>query len=213
LPEEVTLSAEGVLSGTPAESGTFGFTVRVTDGALATAEQSLRLVVSPETLVVVTASLPSAKVGVAYTAQLAGAGGVPPYSWGLATNSAPLPNGLSLAPHGALSGVAESADEVTLVLVLQDAPGSSAEITLQLSIAAVEARMYVEPQTAQSIETQGFRLGFATDTPGTYSVDFSQDFLVWSNLVLVEMEAGSTNVVDRGAIGELWRVYRVGRLR
>lgn len=47
LPEGVTLTSAGTITGTPAESGTFTFTARVTDAAAATATRVFNLVISP----------------------------------------------------------------------------------------------------------------------------------------------------------------------
>jgi hypothetical protein len=49
-------------------------------------------------------TLPPAHVGMAYTTQLTGTGGVLPYTWSLAPASPALPSGLTLAANGVLSG-------------------------------------------------------------------------------------------------------------
>jgi hypothetical protein len=54
---------------------------------------------------VTSVSLPPAHVGVAYTTQLTGTGGVLPYTWSLAPNSTALPSGLGLDTTGQLSGI------------------------------------------------------------------------------------------------------------
>jgi hypothetical protein len=53
---------------------------------------------------VTSVSLPPAHVGVAYTTQLTGTGGVLPYTWSLAPASPALPSGLGLTTTGQLSG-------------------------------------------------------------------------------------------------------------
>jgi hypothetical protein len=55
---------------------------------------------------VTSASLPDAAANTAYSAQLYAGGGNSPYTWALATGSAPLPNGLTLSPTGLISGTA-----------------------------------------------------------------------------------------------------------
>ena len=45
LPAGLSLSSGGLLSGTPSATGTFGFTVRVTDGSARTADRALSLVI------------------------------------------------------------------------------------------------------------------------------------------------------------------------
>lgn len=71
-----------------------------------------------DTLVVSTASLPAAKVGEAYTASLAATGGAAPYTWSV--TSGELPDGLSLAPSGAVTGTPTAAGEATVTVRVTD---------------------------------------------------------------------------------------------
>ena len=50
-------------------------------------------------------SLPKGNVGAVYLARLGVAGGRPPYTWQIATNSPSLPGGLSLNSSGLISGI------------------------------------------------------------------------------------------------------------
>jgi hypothetical protein len=61
----------------------------------------------PSTLMISTASLPGGISGQEYSQTLQATGGEPPYSWGLAADSEPLPPGLSLSVSGVISGVPE----------------------------------------------------------------------------------------------------------
>jgi hypothetical protein len=105
LPAGLTLSAAGVISGTPTASGTANFTVTVTDSetpTTKTATANLSIVVNPA-LSVTTASLPAGVIGSNYSQTLAAAGGITPYTWSITTGS--LPTGLSLnASTGVISG-------------------------------------------------------------------------------------------------------------
>src|SRR5262249_32916549 len=59
-------------------------------------------------LTITTSALPSATVGVAYTATLTATGGTPPYTWALASGT--LPAGLTLTPStGAITGTPTAA--------------------------------------------------------------------------------------------------------
>src|SRR5208283_6168888 len=51
---------------------------------------------------ITTTSLPEGSEGQSYSAQLAASGGLPPYTWSVASGS--LPPGLTLAGTGAISG-------------------------------------------------------------------------------------------------------------
>lgn len=105
LPSGLTLSNSGVISGTPASTGTSTFTVKVTDNASASTTQTFTLVISPQSgLTILTPSpLPNAAVGVAYSQGLTATGGVTPYKGWAVANGSVLPQGLSLT-QGVLSG-------------------------------------------------------------------------------------------------------------
>ena len=75
-------------------------------------------------LVVGTGLLPEARVGEAYQVALVATGGVPPYSWSLASGT--LPDGLSFSTGGVLSGVPGASVEITLVFGVSDSADRSA---------------------------------------------------------------------------------------
>ncbi len=86
-------------------------------------------------LVVVTGSLPEARVGEAYQVVLVANGGTPPYSWSLASGT--LPDGLSLSSGGVLSGVPGTSVEVTLAFSVSDtADRSASSVGLAFATAA-----------------------------------------------------------------------------
>jgi hypothetical protein len=104
-PQSLSLSASGIVSGTPTTPGSFSFGVLVTDtsGAIATATASLTIQAAP--LKITTQSVPAGMIGVAYPIQqLAASGGVPPYTWAL-SNGSSLPPGLTFSSDGVLTGV------------------------------------------------------------------------------------------------------------
>lgn len=103
LPPGVTVNAAtGLLSGTPTSAGTFAATIGATDADGHTGSLTHTfLVVEP--LTILTASLPDAVAGSAYSTTLQLSGGQAPYSWGW--SGTPVP-GLQLAMEtGELSGV------------------------------------------------------------------------------------------------------------
>jgi uncharacterized protein (TIGR03437 family) len=106
LPTGLTLSAAGVLSGTPTVSGPFSFTAKVTDSSAPTPLTATQVynVTIRAALTITTTSLPNGTVGVAYSQALAASGGTPPYSnW--TVSSGALPGGLKLnASSGVIGG-------------------------------------------------------------------------------------------------------------
>jgi hypothetical protein len=102
LPAGLTLAAGGMLSGTPAASGTFSFTVTATGASGFTGSQAYSLVVNPG-VTIMPATLPNATAGSAYNQTLtATGGGGEPFTF-LVTMGA-LPAGLTLSMAGVLSG-------------------------------------------------------------------------------------------------------------
>jgi len=89
-------------------------------------------------LAVTTTSLPSGQVGKAYSAVVTATGGIPPYTWSVASGT--LPAGLSLgASTGTISGVpttAESAAPLTLHVTDSEKSAQSKDAALSVTIAA-----------------------------------------------------------------------------
>src|SRR6266542_2059670 len=108
LPAGLSLSSGGRLSGTPTQSGTFGFSVTATDKYGDTGTFPFTLVVDPAAIVIMPQALFSATPGLFYGALLTASGGVGTYTF--AVTAGALPKGLSLATDGTLLG---TVDDVT----------------------------------------------------------------------------------------------------
>ena len=138
LPAGLTLSAGGVLSGTPTAGGTFNFTVRATDSSTGTGPYSgtraYALVVALPTITVAPATLPGPTVGAAYSQTLTASGGTAPY--GFAVTSGALPAGLSLSTGGALSGTPTAGGTFTFTVTATDANGFAGSRAYTSTVAA-----------------------------------------------------------------------------
>jgi hypothetical protein len=102
MPGGLTLSSDGVMSGTPTTSGNITITVAVSDSSATqqTATKNFSFVIQPQ-LTVTTSSLPTGTVGVFYS-QLLTANITSNLTWTIVSGIAPP--GLSLSTSGALSG-------------------------------------------------------------------------------------------------------------
>src|SRR5437763_6844559 len=80
-PAGLSLSAAGVISGTPTASGNSSFTVQVKDSANSTATKALTIAIYPAALVVTTTSLPNGTVNTAYSQTLTAGGGSGGNQW------------------------------------------------------------------------------------------------------------------------------------
>jgi uncharacterized protein YhjY with autotransporter beta-barrel domain len=118
LPAGMTFSPSGVLAGTPQAGGTFNFTLRVTDAAAQTADQSYQLVVDAPAITLAPASLPGGTVGLAYAQNLTASGGTAPYTF--AVTAGALPAGLTLDSAGALSGTPTTAGSFNATVTTTD---------------------------------------------------------------------------------------------
>lgn len=107
LPDGMTLSAGGVLGGTPAVAGTHYVSVRVTDAGANTADQVLSIVVWPMGQIT-NSTLPAGEVGVPYSAVLGATGGEGGY-FGWYIDSGALPAGLTISDGGNGTGLISGA--------------------------------------------------------------------------------------------------------
>lgn len=133
LPEGLTLSASGILSGIPSEAITSIFTVHMTDAnqLVADKEFNLSVILSPITI----ATNPSLPYGVRsenYAETLEAQGGTPPYTWSVTSGS--LPTGLELTASGLLQGTPTGIGSYTFRLQVSDAENVVTTELFSLSI-------------------------------------------------------------------------------
>ncbi len=118
LPDGLTLS-DGAITGTPTETGTFTFTVALTDSTETTVQEELSIQVRPNVFEITTTSLPDGTAGIAYYTTVEVAGGTPPYCWDVTGGS--LPTGMDMgAASGAISGVPTSEGHYTFTVEVTD---------------------------------------------------------------------------------------------
>jgi large repetitive protein len=125
LPVGISLSSSGTLSGTPAASGTFNFTVIATDHNGMTGSQAYNLPIAAPTITLLPATLPAATAETAYSQTLTASGGTAPYHYQVTSGA--LPPGMSLSSSGALSGTPTAAGAYTLTIsVIDSSTGNGA---------------------------------------------------------------------------------------
>ncbi len=138
LPPGVKLSAAGLLSGTPTQTGSFTFTVSSTDSSTGagpfTVAQGYTLAVTHPDLELATSTLMVAFGGQQYRTQLRSQGGTAPYSYSVAGGQ--LPAGLSLSTEGEISGVPEMAGTFAFIAQVTDANGFADTADLSLKVEA-----------------------------------------------------------------------------
>jgi len=133
LPDGLTLSSTGTISGSSTAVGSASVTIRALDANDVAGDRKFSLTVN-DAVRVTTTSLPEGTVGVAYGATLAAAGGQAPYGWSVSAGS--LPAGVSLSPTGELSGIPATAGSTSVTLRATDSTGSFAEQTFTVAVFA-----------------------------------------------------------------------------
>jgi len=133
LPDGLTLSTTGVISGIPTQQGNFNFTVQISDTQSHMAQKNLSISVSTGGLVVLTTQLPQGAQGAPYSATLEAAGGTPPYTWSL--TSGQLPPGLNLdANSGVISGTPTMPGVLIFTVQVEDSQSNNAQQGLEIVV-------------------------------------------------------------------------------
>ena len=129
LPAGLSLSSSCVVSGTPTAAGTSNITVKATDSSspVRTTTGPVSITVSPAPLNLTLSTLPSATVGVAYSATVGVTGGTAPYACTLAGGA--LPAGLSLSTSCVVSGTPTTAGSLTAQVKATDASSPVETVT------------------------------------------------------------------------------------
>ncbi len=208
LPQGLQLGLTGNISGTdqyyvqiigaPTATGIYPFTLTATDATGNAIMQSLNINVAPAQLKVVTPTVLTVIKGAPYgPIELQASGGVPPYTWSLATGSpAPpswLSSGMGVSPGGAIFGTAPSGFSAPYSFALQVADsqtpvpaqavfpppatsnGSIITIAYPSDQPAPETECGSGPSVQTGIPYAFVFTGFDPDGPVTFSGSFTAD--------------------------------------
>ncbi|MGO9255739.1 MAG: beta strand repeat-containing protein [Bryobacteraceae bacterium] len=140
LPAGLTASSStGAISGTPTAPGSSSVSVTVIDSAGTTASKSFTITITAPPLTI-TGSLPNGQVGVPYSGQVVGAGGVPP----LTLQISGLPAGLTPSSSGAISGTPTAAGSSSVTVTVTDSATPTAnKLTKSFSVTIAPAAITV----------------------------------------------------------------------
>ncbi|MGO9338732.1 MAG: putative Ig domain-containing protein, partial [Terracidiphilus sp.] len=134
LPAGLTLSSSGVLSGTPTVSGTFSYTVTVTDNSGHSGTVKCSITVSAPPPVTSKCVCDSGKQGVALTPEtMVGSGGVGgPYTF----TATGLPAGVTISSSGTISGTPTVSGTFNYTVTVTDAGGNKGTVNCTITITA-----------------------------------------------------------------------------
>ncbi|HWS32686.1 MAG TPA: S8 family peptidase [Actinoplanes sp.] len=131
LPPGLSLSAAGVLSGTPTRTGRFTVTVRFTDYVPQAVTRKIVIPVLVSAPVISTAALPATVLGEDYRQALTVAGGRAG-TW--AVESGALPDGLALDASGTIGGITTTAGDFTFTVRFTDSAGQTATRSYTITV-------------------------------------------------------------------------------
>jgi large repetitive protein len=137
LPDGLTLSSDGIISGTPTKLGASSFWAQLVDTGCVlhgSAEREFTIKITTVKLAVDNLLLKDAPKGQAYSTRVTAHGGTGSYTWALASGT--LPAGLSLDPSGTISGTPTTTGLSMFVVKATDTNGKTD--TKQLSIKVVD---------------------------------------------------------------------------
>lgn len=134
LPDGLSLSDTGMLTGTPTVADSFTFTITAIDPNNLMGSLSYSVIIMPQTLMLSPSILPSSAMGVVYSQTFTASGGQAPYTFSI--NSGSLPSGLSLSSTGVLMGTPTVAGSFTFAIIVRDANNNIGSISYTLIVDA-----------------------------------------------------------------------------
>ncbi len=143
LPPGINLTgasgASATISGTPTTSGSFSFTIMITQPGSSginfippqTASRSFSISITVPPIVFNTTSpLPTAMAGVSYTTQFSASGGIPPLTF----SALILPPGLQLGSNGSFGGIPTTASNYSFNVTATDSKGNTASVNFSIDV-------------------------------------------------------------------------------
>jgi hypothetical protein len=132
LPSGLTMAANGTISGTPTVSGTFSYTVTVTDknGNSGSLNCSVTVIVPPTASCVVINAIQNVAITPVSMVGSGGAGG--PYTF----SATGLPSGLTMAANGTISGTPTVSGTFSYTVTITDKNGNSGSFNCSVTVTA-----------------------------------------------------------------------------
>jgi len=128
----LTLSTDGLLSGTPVGSGTISFTAVVTDDSSGTDEQPLSILVN-DALDITSTACPEWTLGITYSCPTEAVGGTGGYTW--RDKYSELPGtGLWVPTDGPIAGSPVVDTNVSFTLEVEDDIGATTDVIISISL-------------------------------------------------------------------------------
>ncbi|MFB3779235.1 MAG: putative Ig domain-containing protein [Bryobacteraceae bacterium] len=179
-----------MVSGTPTQTGLFGFTISVTDAAGITATRLYSLTVNvPPPAISTSSPLPNATVGLTYSQTFVATGGTTPYNW---TVSGPPP-GLSLSAAGLLSGTPTAPGTYTFTVTVNGLTSKQFTLTVVMPpppvVSVTGLADTVSPAQQPSFDIQ-LSSAYSLPITGTITLTFIPDAVTPSDDPAIQFSSG-----------------------
>ena len=204
LPPGILMSpSTGSISGIPTGTGTFSFTVRLTDATGATTQRALTTEVNA-TLSMTATSLSTVNSGSIYSQKLIASGGTRPYTWSVSGN---LPPGVTIdAATGILGGTVGGAGTYDFVVQVKDLEGATATKLLTITVnsegVTSNSILFTNTSGTNLNESYGFRGAMVgSTTPAT---------VMLKNSGAVPVTIASLSTTDPAFAGSVQQNYVLG---
>jgi hypothetical protein len=169
--------AAAQIGGTPTTTGSYSFTIKVTDSVGNQASATFSLTVVPVLSITSTSPLPSGTVGVAYAQSVTASGGSGSYSWSWAAASGTLPAGLTISSStGQISGTPTAAGNYSVTVTVTDTevagkstsgPGPFA-LSIVNPLATVSGKISLVNNCAGATTVPSMAVTLTSNTNGTF---------------------------------------------
>lgn len=184
LPNGLSLSSAGVLSGTPTAGGAYSFTIQARDSSTGTGapfagSQLYSGTVFAPAITIAPGALPTATGGQPFSQALTASGGIAPYSY--AVTAGALPTGVTLSPTGVLSGTPTVQGSFEFTVTATDSstggpnPGGryAGSAAYTLSVGAPTIVVLPETLPASAVAATYSQTLTASGGTGTYTFDIA----------------------------------------
>ncbi len=139
LPDGLTMTSTGRITGTPTAAGVFPLLVRVTDANGNSYQAAMMLRISSGGLGLPNPSLAAASVNQPYSQSIMAMGGTGPYAYSVSSGN--LPTGLTLASNGLLTGTPTAAGTYNFSILTTDSTGATSQANYSLVVGTTNPRL------------------------------------------------------------------------
>jgi len=202
FPPNFSLTSYGQIQGTAINTGSYTFTVQLSDGNGSITNRTLTLVIngSSGNLAINSTTLTNATQNAFYSNRLSAVGGVPPYTWTLSPGSAGLPSGISLSTNGVISGTPIGSGTATFIPAVTDSTGAFVYEVLSLTVNSSSLPQAIKLALSPSAAPGTIQFSFKIAAGVTYTIQTSTDLKTWTNYQTFDF----TN--NNSTAGETWTV-------